>query len=134
MPQELEPLTALDIAQARAKLENLKKKQAALREEEFAIRCYLADALIPEQEEGSKTFTFGDLKIKLERPVNRNITQAEVERFNQEHGEIALEVLRYKAEVAVKAYREHQEIADEYITTTFGTPVVEFKDVESKKK
>lgn len=133
MSKEIEGLSTADIKAAYRKLTSLKKKQASLKAEEEEIRCYLADTLVPEQEEGAKTFDFNDIKVTVQRPVYRNIKLDEAERLGQELDEdVALSILSWSPKVRVSGYRKHQDIADEYITTSFGTPSVKFTEVDPK--
>ena len=133
MSKTIEGLSTADIKAARRKLVSIKKKQAALKEEEEVIRNYLADILVAEQDEGAKTFDFGDVKITVERPIYRNIKLDEAERLGKElDDEVALSILSWSPKVRTAGYREHQALADEYITTSFGTPSIKFKDVDPK--
>ena len=120
-------LTEEDLIAARKKLASNKKKQAALREEELAIREFIADTLFTE-EEGFKTITVGSVKLTIKRTLNRSISRADAEKLTKEHPDLSLELLSWKPEVKVSGYREHQEIADEYIVTKPGPATVEFKD------
>jgi hypothetical protein len=119
-------LTEQDLLEAKKTLLKLKKKQDELREQELEIRTYLADVL-HDGEEGSKTITVGEVKLTIQRVLNRSITRDEAERLSTEHPDISLEALSWRPEVKVSGYKEHQAVMDEYITTRPGPPTVTFK-------
>lgn len=124
--QAIDKLTEKDLLLAKRELEKIAAKQQELRDKEFAIREYLANVYHLE-EEGTKTFTEGDVKFTIDRPVRRTITKADAEKLSQDHPEESLEILTWKPEVKVSGYRDNQKIADEYITTRPGPPTVKFK-------
>ncbi len=115
-----------ELLAAKERLEELKQAQAVAREEELRIREYLARKL-HDGVEGSKTITVEGVKCTITRNLSRTIGVDEAEKLSQEHADIALEVLRWKAEVRVGEYKKHTDILDDYIVTKAGPPSVEFK-------
>jgi hypothetical protein len=120
-------ITEQQLIEARKALSKCKKKQEALREEELAIREYIANELFPE-DSGSKTVTIGSQKVNIKRVVNYSITRDEAERLAKEQGDLSDEVLSWRPEIKVSGYKKHSDIVDNYITVRPGPPVVEFKD------
>lgn len=120
-------LSEQELLDARKKLAEIRKKSEALREQELAIRTYIADVLHP-AEEGSKTVTVGDVKLIIKRTLNYSITRPDAERLSQEHGDLALEVLSWSPVVKAGGFKEHASVVSEYITVKPGPPTVEFKD------
>jgi hypothetical protein len=119
-------LTEQDLLAAKKKLAEIKKKSEALREQELEIRTYLADVL-HDAEEGSKTVTVGEVKLTIQRTLNRSITRDDAERLTAEHPDVSLECLSWRPEVKVSGYKENVNVMDDYITTKPGPPTVTFK-------
>jgi signal transduction histidine kinase len=115
-----------ELLAAKERLEELKQQQAVAREEELRIREYLARKL-HDGVEGSKTITVDGVKCTITRNLTRTIGVEEAEKLSKEHSDLALECLRWKAEVKVGAYKKHTDILDDYIVTKAGPPSVEFK-------
>lgn len=120
------PFTEQELLDAEKKLKAIKAKQEKLRQEELAIREHIADEL-HDGEEGRKTITIGDLKVTVERVMNCSITKDDAERFSKENPKEALECLSWSPRVKVSPFREHIDIASEYITVKPGPPTVTFK-------
>jgi len=119
-------ITEKTLRKAQDELSRIRAEQARLRGAELEIREFIADSL-HDGEEGSKTLTVGSIKLTITRKLNRTIGRDEAERFMQEHGDVAVEVLSWRPEVKTSGYREHQEIADQFIVTKPGPPEVVFK-------
>ena len=119
-------LTGAALAEARDRLHELKDIQNSAREEELQIREYLAKNL-HDGDEGSKTVTIDGIKLTVSRPVYYTISSEDAERMSKEHGEVALECLRWKPEVRVGGFKKRLDIASEFIVTKPGPPTVEFK-------
>lgn len=119
-------LTGPALAEARDRLHELKDIQNTAREEELQIREYLAKHL-HDADEGAKTHTIDGIKVTVTRSLRREIGVEEAERLTKEHGELSLQVLRWKPEVRVGEYKKHTGILDEYIVTKPSPPTVEFK-------
>ena len=115
-----------ELLAAKERLEELKQQQAVAREEELRIREYLARKL-HDGIEGSKTITVEGVKCTITRNLTRTIGVDEAEKLSKEHSDLALECLRWKAEVRVGVYKKHTDILDDYIVTKEGPPSVEFK-------
>jgi hypothetical protein len=114
------------LKEAAAELQRIRAEAAALREQELAIREFLADKL-HDGEEGSKTITVGEVKLTITRKLNRSITREDAERLCQEHPDLSVEILSWRPEVKTSGYRANQEVADQFITTKPGPPEVVFK-------
>ena len=117
------------LLQAKDRLAEIHTEAKALREEELAIRTYLADALHP-AEEGSKTIKIDDkLKLTITRSLNRSINRTDAEALSQELPTVAVEVLRWEPKVSVSAFKKLAEAHNlhRFITTKPGPPTVEFK-------
>jgi len=127
MKTPIATLTEQDLKDAHKKLSSLKKKQADLRDQELAIRTYIADCLFPE-EDGSKTFKVGGVKLTVKRTLNYSISRADAEKLTEEHGDISLEVLSWSPSVKAGGFKEHVAVVADYITVKPGPPTVEFKD------
>ena len=127
MKRKIAELTEADLINARKKLAAIKKKAETLREEELAIRHFIADVLYPE-EDGSKTLKVGNVKLTIKRTLNYSITRDEAERLTQEHGDLALEVLSWSPEVKVRGFKDNVDTVADYITVKAGPPTVVFKD------
>jgi len=119
-------ITEEDLKEAKKTLHQLKVKQEKLREQELEIRVYLADAL-HEEEGGSKTIKLGDTKITISRPITYSIDEVNAEKFSKEHGDVALDVLKWKPQVVVGAFKKNLDVASEYIVAKPGPPTVEIK-------
>lgn len=119
------PITKATLIEARDTLQSIRQQQEELREEELKIRTFLADKLHTE-EEGTKTMTIDGIKVTIGRSINRTISRDEAERMTQEHGDLSLEVIRWKPELKVGEFKKHPEL-EEYITSKPGPPTVEFK-------
>lgn len=115
-----------ELLAAKERLEELKQQQAVAREEELRIREYLARKL-HDGVEGSKTITVEGVKCTITRNLTRTIGVDEAEKLSKEHSDLALAVLRWKAEVRVGEYKKHADVLDDYIVTKAGPPSVEFK-------
>jgi len=115
-----------ELLAAKERLEELKQQQAVAREEELRIREFLARKL-HDGVEGSKTITVEGVKCTITRNLTRTIGVDEAEKLSKEHSDIALAVLRWKAEVRVGEYKKHADVLDDYIVTKAGPPSVEFK-------
>src|SRR6478736_6460191 len=102
------------LADARERLQELKALQNTAREEEIAIREYLANAL-HDGEEGSKTVIVGGIKLSITRLINRSITREDADRLKQENKKLWLECLTFRPEVRVAGYKEHRDELDEFI-------------------
>ena len=123
------PIDTDIILRAKDRLEELKTSIAEMREEELAVRTYLAD-LFHEGEEGSKTTKLeGGLKLTITRSLNRTINRADADALTQELPEIAKEMLRWEPKVSVSAFKKLAEVHNlhRFITTKPGPPTVEFK-------
>ena len=127
MKSQVAILSEEDLLAARKKLTANKAKQEALREEELAIRTYIADVLHP-AEDGSKTITVGSVKLTIKRILNYSISRADAEKLSRENPDVALEVLSWRPEVKAGGFKENVEAVSEYITVKPGPPSVEFKD------
>jgi hypothetical protein len=115
-----------ELLAAKARLEELKQQQTVAREEELRIREYLANKL-HHGTEGSKTITVDGVKCTITRNLTRTIGVEEAEKLSKDHSDLALGVLRWKAEIRTGEYKKHTDILDDYIVTKAGPPSVEFK-------
>jgi hypothetical protein len=115
-----------ELTEARDRLFELKKVQNEARDEELRIREYLARKL-HDGVEGSKTITVDGIKVTVTRTLSRTIDRDLAEKLSKDHGDIALECLRWKPEVIVSGYRKHTELLDDFIVTKAGPPQVDFK-------
>lgn len=120
------PLTEAELLAAKAALEDCKRQQTILRDKELAIREELANEL-HDGEEGSRTITIGGTKVSITRNINRSIRQEDADRLKQDDKKLWAECLKFRPEVAVRAYKEHREFLDDYITSKPGPSTVEFK-------
>ena len=114
-----------DIEAARDRLFELKQVQNEAREEEISIREWLAQ--FHDGDEGTKTVVIEGVKMAIGKPITRSITAEDAERLCNDYPEISVEVLKWKPEVRVAAYKANAEIVDPYITTKPGLVTVEFR-------
>lgn len=115
-----------DLEAARDRLFELRRVQNESREEEVVIREWIANTLHTDPE-GAKTLNVEGIKLTVTRPLTRTITAEDAERFSQDYPDLSAEVLRWKPEVKVAAYKANAALVDPYITTKPGLPTVEFK-------
>jgi hypothetical protein len=120
------PIKLAELLAAKERLEELKQAQTVARDEELRIREYLARKL-HDGVEGSKTITVEGVKCTITRNLTRTIDRDLAEKLSKDHGDIALECLRWKPEVIVSGYRKHTELLDDFIVTKSGPPSVTFQ-------
>lgn len=115
-----------NVLQAKQRLIELKAVQQEARDEELAIREYLADQF-HDGVEGAKTVTVGEVKLTISRTLTRSITKAAAEELCHDLPELSQEVLSWRPEVKVGEYEKNAAVLDKYIVTKAGPPTVEFK-------
>lgn len=117
-------LKKTDLEEARERLFELKRVQNEAREEEIAIREWIANQLHP-SDAGAKTVTHDGIKVTITRPLSYSITTEDAERLSRQYPE--LEVLRWKPEVKVGEFKKHESELAEFVTIKPGLVTVEFK-------
>ena len=113
-----------DLEEARDRLFELKSIQNEAREEEIAIREWIASQLHPE-EPGAKTLTHEGIKLTITRPLAYSITADDAERLGRQFPD--LDILRWKPEVKVAEFKKHADEVGEFISIKPGLVTVEFK-------
>ena len=120
------PTVEDNVLHAKQRLTELKAVQQEARDEELAIREYLADQF-HDGVEGSKTVTVGEIKFTVGRTLTRSITKDAAEELCRDLPELAETCLSWRPEVKVGEYKKNPTLLDKYIVTKAGPPTVEFK-------
>lgn len=122
--KKVKTLSREEVITARERLHELNQEMEERKEEQLAIRNYLADHF-HEAESGAKTFKVDDVKFTITRVMNHSISRDEAARCQQERPDLYATCLRFKPEVREGELKKNPEFAD-FVTSKPGPPQVSF--------
>jgi len=118
--------TQEQLLDAKERLSELRIVQNQAREEEIAIRTWIADSF-HNGEEGSKTITVDGLKLAIKRTLNYSITTADADLLHEEDPEAYGELLSFSPRVKTSAFKKLVDRVSKFVNVTAGPPSVDFK-------